>query len=211
MKLGISTYTYTWAVGISNNMPEHPMNLEDLFVKARELDVGLIQVADNMPADRMSDSELEGHHEAAEALGIEIETGGRGMTESSLEKHIHIAEKLHSPLLRFVIDGQDYKPDMDTILGIISNALPVLEQKNIVLAIENYERFRTRDFANIIERTGSDYVGICLDSVNSLGAGEGIQTVVEMLGPLTVNLHIKEFTIKRITVCRRVRQAYIRL
>ena len=43
----------------------------------------------------------------------------------------------------------------------------------------------------------SEAVGICLDTVNSFGAGECIQNIINMLGPLTVNLHIKDFTIKR--------------
>ncbi len=41
------------------------------------------------------------------------------------------------------------------------------------------------------------WVGICLDTVNSFGALEGPQVVVDTLGPLTVNLHVKDFTIFR--------------
>lgn len=44
---------------------------------------------------------------------------------------------------------------------------------------------------------GSDWVGICLDTVNSLGAAEGIGVVVETLGPSVVNLHLKDFVVLR--------------
>ena len=198
MKLGISSYTYTWAIGMPGIMPAYSMNYKGLIEKALELEVGLIQVADNLPLDRMNDAQLVDYYRAAMSRGIQLEAGARGMTESGLENYIRIAGLIKSPILRFVIDGPEFAPDISTILGIIKNALPVLQEKNIILALENYERLKASDFAGIVEKIGSDHVGICLDSVNSLGAGEGLETVVEMLGPMTVNLHIKEFCIKRL-------------
>jgi sugar phosphate isomerase/epimerase len=97
-----------------------------------------------------------------------------------------------------VIDGPDFSPDVPAILGIISNALPILKKENMVLALENHERLKAADFAGIVEKIGSDHVGICLDTVNSLGAGEGLDAVVELLGPMTVNLHVKDYRIKRL-------------
>jgi len=44
----------------------------------------------------------------------------------------------------------------------------------------------------------SDRIGVCLDTANSLGAGEGLDTVLRELGPLTVNLHIKDFHVTRV-------------
>jgi sugar phosphate isomerase/epimerase len=197
--LGISTYTYTWAIGVRGSVPAVPLHLTGILDKARELDVGLIQVADNLPLDRLDKNDLEAYYGMALDKGIRLEAGARGMTEPNLERYIEIAETIHSPILRFVIDGPDFKPDTRAILAIIKNALPVLQEKKIVLALENYERLKARDFAEIVNRIGSEFVGICLDSVNSLGAGEGLETVVEMLAPLTVNLHIKEFAIKRMS------------
>lgn len=97
-----------------------------------------------------------------------------------------------------VVDGQDYHPGKEEIISVIKDYLPELKQRNIILAIENHDRFTARTFADIIDHIGSEMVGICLDSVNSMGAGEGIETVVDILGPLTVNLHIKDFNVRRI-------------
>ena len=199
MKLGISTYTYTWAIGVKGSVPANPLNLKGLLDKAMELDVGIIQVADNLPLDRLDNRELEEYYLMALEKGIKLEAGARGMTEPNLERYIEIAEMIHSPLLRFVIDGPGFRPDLGDILAIIRNALPVLEEKQIMLALENHERLKAREFAEIIGSVGSENVGICLDSVNSLGSGEGLHEVVELLAPMTVNLHIKEFTIKRMS------------
>jgi sugar phosphate isomerase/epimerase len=65
------------------------------------------------------------------------------------------------------------------------------------VAIENHDRFRSRVLADIIQRTGSPFVGICLDTANSLGANEGITEVLDNLASLTVNLHLKDIRIAR--------------
>ncbi len=48
-----------------------------------------------------------------------------------------------------------------------------------------------------MEAIGDRNVGICLDCVNSLGAGEGLDHVARLLSPYAVNLHIKDFTVER--------------
>ncbi len=111
MKLGISSYTYTWAIGMPGIMPGQPLNYKGLLRKADDLDVGLVQVADNLPLDRMNDGELVSYYHAALEKEIQLEAGARGMTESNLERYIAIAEIIHSPVLRFVIDGPGFRPD----------------------------------------------------------------------------------------------------
>ena len=58
MKPGISSYTYTWAIGVPGNEPENPMTIFPLMEKAAELEVRVVQVADNLPLDEFSDTEL---------------------------------------------------------------------------------------------------------------------------------------------------------
>ena len=66
-----------------------------------------------------------------------------------------------------------------------------------MLAIENHDRFSAGTLADIVRTLGTTWVGICLDTVNSFGSKEGPQVVVDTLGPLAINLHIKDFTIRR--------------
>jgi len=42
------------------------------------------------------------------------------------------------------------------------------------------------------------HAGICLDTVNSLSSLEPISDVVQVLGAYTVNVHLKDFTIRRV-------------
>ena len=77
--------------------------------------------------------------------------------------------------------------------------VPEFKSRKIKLAIENHDRFKASEFEEIIQAVGQEWVGICLDSVNSMGAGEGFETVSEILIPYTINLHIKDFTIFRVS------------
>ncbi len=198
MKAGISSYTFTWAIGVPGQEQEKPMTVYQLIEKAAEFEVQVVQIADNLPLDAFEQTELLKIRNYAEDLKVQIEVGARKMTSENLEKYIELAMFFHSPILRFVIDGKDYEPGLNEIHSIIKNAVPMLEENNIVLAIENHDRFLSGEFVEMVKKSKSEYVKICLDSVNSMGAGEGLETVIEKLAPLTVNLHVKEFKVERV-------------
>ncbi len=198
MQAGISTYTYTWAIGVPGQEPEKPMTIYQLIEKAAEFEVPVVQVADNLPLHQFSNQELLKIRNFADDLGIQIEVGARGMTTDNLERYIELAVFFNSPILRFVIDEPGFEPGLDGIHSIIENALPKLEANQIILAIENHDRFLSTEFEEMVTKATSPFVAICLDSVNSMGAGEGLETVIERLAPYTLNLHIKEFKVERV-------------
>jgi sugar phosphate isomerase/epimerase len=169
-----------------------------LIEKTVELGVPVLQVADNFPLDRFSEIELLKIRNFAEDLNVNIEVGAKKMTLENLERYLDIAAFFESPILRFVIDGEGFQPKLVEIHHVIKKAVPLLEQNKIVLAIENHDRFKAAEFAGMVKKAESEFVGICLDSVNSMGASEGLETVIDKLAPLTVNLHVKEFSVKRV-------------
>jgi sugar phosphate isomerase/epimerase len=99
--------------------------------------------------------------------------------------------------LRIVIDHNDFKPPLSEIHKIIQAIIPELEKQNVQLAIENHDRLKAAEFHEIVMKANSRFVGICLDSVNSIGADEGFETVFQLLAPHTISLHLKDYTIKR--------------
>ncbi|MCG8639676.1 MAG: sugar phosphate isomerase/epimerase, partial [Desulfobacterales bacterium] len=198
MRLGISSYTYTWAVGVPGKIPENPLTPFDLIDKASGHGLNCLQIADNMPLHRYSNDVLYKIKQYADSRKVALEVGTRGLTLDNLDRYLKIAVILNSPILRMVIDLNDYEPCLDECIRTIQDFSAELERHNIKLAIENHDRFKAREFEKLVRASGSAWVGICLDSVNSIGAGEGIETVTEMLAPYTINLHIKEYTVKRI-------------
>ena len=199
MDAGISSYSFTWAIGVPGSEPEKCMTVFDLINMAIELDVKVIQIADNLPLEKFSIQELKEFKFFADQAGIRFEVGARWMTIERLRQYLDIAHLMGSSILRFVLDGPDFEPNLDEIHAIIREIVPELEALQITLAIENHDRLLAREFVEIIEKAATERVGICLDTVNSMGAGEGLETVIGLLAPLTVNLHVKEFDIRRIS------------
>lgn len=199
IRIGISSYSYTWAVGVPGSLPDKPLTAKDLVDKTYESGLNLLQIADNLPLEKLTPDEIDNLYNYAQLKGVSIEMGGRGLTPDHTMNCLKTAERLCSPVLRMVIDGKGFEPDLLTIVSIIRELEPELKSRNIKLAIENHDRFKAREFEKIINTVGSEMVGICLDSVNSMGAGEGFETVSEILLPYTLNLHIKDFIIFRVS------------
>ena len=199
MRLGLSTYTYTWAVGVPGQMPLKPLSAYDLINNANLLKVDCVQIADNLPLHQFKNEELLNISAYALTKNVEIEVGTRGLTEENLRRYISIAKIFASPILRIVIDAPGYAPSLEEAAGILKKAIPYLKENKIKLAIENHDRFKAAEFVYLVENTDPAWVGICLDSVNSMGAGEGIEEVVKTLAPYTINLHIKDFSIRRVS------------
>jgi sugar phosphate isomerase/epimerase len=199
MKPGISSYTYTWAVGVPGSAPPGPLSARNLIDKAELSGLSVVQIADNLPLESLPPVELEELYKYACSKGISIEMGGRGLTAEHTMKCLYAAERLKSSILRMVTDSQGFEPGLQTIISLVKELVPELKSRRIKLAIENHDRLKARDFEKIILSVGSEWVGICLDSVNSMGAGEGFVTVSEILLPYTINLHVKDFTIFRVS------------
>lgn len=197
MNLGISSYSFTWAVGVKGSLPEKPFTGSDLLDTARAFGISLVQIADNMPLHEMTEEQIENLIQKAEAYDMAVETGASKLTASNLERYIDLAKRMNSSILRFSIDGEDYRPRVAEVIAIVKNSLPELKEHGIVLALENHERLFTHDFRKMMEAISDPAVGICLDCANSLGVGEGFREVVTALAPYTVNFHLKEVFIKR--------------
>jgi len=198
MLVGIGTYTYTWAIGMPGSMPENPLSVYALIDKARHLQVHCVQIADNIPLADFGKGELSQVRKYAEESNLAVEIGGRGLTEENLERYIDLAAFFDSRILRMVIDQGEFKPAPDQVIAIIRNSIRKLASADVILALENHDRLPAATFKKIVEKIGSERTGICLDCVNSMGIGEGIDTVTACLAPHTVNLHIKDFVVKRV-------------
>lgn len=197
MQLGISSFTYGWAVGVAGfEAPAAPMGALELLDHARELQVSLVQFGDNLPLDRLSPDELGELKARARDYGLTLEVGARGLTDSHLALYIQIAHELNAPLLRFVVDQGDFEPSPAQITQTLRAALPNLGALKI--GLENHDRFGAQTLREIIENVGDERMGICLDSANSLGAGEGLEHVLSALAPLTLNWHLKDYAIARL-------------
>lgn len=196
MRLGISSYTFGWAVGVKGFARAIALNERDLLEIAARAGVSVLQIGDNLPLHTVHRSTLTDFAAAAKARGVQIEVGARRLVPERIAQYAEVARILGARLLRFVIDDADYHPSPESATSILKDSARLLD--GLVLGVENHDRFKAKTLRHMIESAGDERIGVCLDTANSLGAGEGIEAVADILAPLTVNLHIKDFSIERV-------------
>lgn len=205
MKVGISSYTFPWAIGIAGYpQPATSLKPESLIDIGSDLGVRVVQIADNLPLDALAPGRLTALAAKARERGIEIEPGTRGTSASNLRHYLEIAEICGSHIIRSVPDVVLGRNDRDaeeeflsTTEGELRSIIADLERRDVILCLENYEGISVKTLSKLIRRVDSPNIRVCLDSLNSLGRSEGYDTVLSELAPLTANLHVKDYRSRR--------------
>ncbi len=197
MRLGISSFAFGWAVGIPGYPPPHPLKAVGVVERAAALGLDLVQFGDNLPLHELPPAELDALEERARMLGVDIEVGMRGTGRDVLLAYLELAQRFGSPFVRVMVGAPGRDPSADEVVAAMRAVLADYERAGTCLALENFETFRAAELAEMVRRIGGPCVGVCLDTVNSAGALETPQAVVEALAPLTVNLHVKDYVIRR--------------
>jgi sugar phosphate isomerase/epimerase len=198
MQIGISSYTLPWSIGVRGFPHLVPrLTAQGLLEEAHRLGVHVVQFADNLPLHDLSAAELRRLSAMASEWGIEIEVGTRGVEPSHLLSYLDIAMRVGARLLRTLTYRADGLQDLDHTARWIREVLPAFAASGVAIAIENYERHTSAEFRRLVEDIASPWFGICLDTVNSLGALESPRVVVAELGDYVLNLHVKDFRIGR--------------
>ena len=195
MKLGISTYALTWSIGVPGyEAPRNPLTAIGLLHLAKEQGVHLVQFADNLPLHKMSDDELMELKSTALELGITLEVGTRGTDPDHLLRYLEICQFLGSRIFRTLITV----PEIGQALEDLYKVLPQFAEAEVTIGVENHGLHTTTQLVEFFQSLNSPYVGSCLDTVNSFGALETPDQVIRELVPYIVNLHIKDFDMKRV-------------
>lgn len=198
MKLGIGTYAYMWSIGFSGAEPAKPMTALELLAKARELGVDVVQYGPNAPLDRLPEAELEALVRQAREWEIELEVGTRGLETEHLRRQIVLTRRVGATLLRTIPEAGDGRiPSMAEAATLLKSILPELESAGVKLAMEN-GRILSAELRRMLDSLDSPWVGITLDTVNSLAIPEGWEEVTRNLAPYTFCLHVKDFVVQRV-------------
>jgi 3-oxoisoapionate decarboxylase len=199
VRLGLSTYAYTWSIGAPGHPPRHPLTAMELLERAAGLNVPVVQIADNLPLHLMPAGDVEALADRAARLGIQVEVGTRGIEPGHLRRYLDLAQRFGSPILRVVIDSAQRRYSAEEATAVLRPQRDAFTRAGVVLAIENHDHIPAATLVRMVRELGPDWTGVCLDTANSLGALEGTATVVETLGPWTVNVHVKDIVVTRLS------------
>src|SRR6476660_3552559 len=139
MRLGISSYTFIWAAGVPGyEPPRKKLTHAELLQKASDLRVQVVQIADNMPLDLLSAREIDQLAGGAQERGLSLEMGACGFERKHLERYLGLSVRVHSPLLRVVLDTPGVHVTTDEAVSVLKQVLPEFQRQNVCLAIENH-------------------------------------------------------------------------
>ena len=199
MKVGLGSWTYGWAIGVGGfPAPKQPLTALDILSRARDYGLAVVQIADNLPVDELSPSALAELGTRAREWNIELEIGTVGVQPRHLLRYLELAKRLGAKLVRSLVSAVGSRADLGQARAWLKEALPAFESAGVCLALENYEGNASRALAALVRDAASPCLGICLDTVNSLGAMETPAMVVAELAPYVRSLHIKDFEIARV-------------
>jgi len=203
MRLGVTSYTYRWAVGGDFRFgdkfrPGKPLDVFGLVDKVSALRLEILQIADNISFD-LTAQEYEELGETAKSKGIALQLGAEGISRSVVEKYSQVADLVGSSLLNlYAAKREPVKIVVDRIRGF----LPLLRDHKLALTLENEDSglYSCHELAEIFRQVNDPLVGACIDTMNSAAILENPLETVKVLAPYALCIHLKDFTVKRESV-----------
>lgn len=152
----------------------------------------------------------------AKKLGVDIEVGTRtfcptsksfdpkqGTAEEQMLRALNAARVTGSPIVRtFMGTSNDRDPierHMEAMAKLLKSMRTRIVDLNLKIAIENHAGdMQARELKSLIEMSGKDYVGVCLDSGNPLWAIEDPHLTLETLYPYVLTTHCRDTAVWRV-------------
>jgi len=167
----------------------------------------------------LEDDHLRKVREHAAKLGIEVELVMRsicptskafdpklGTAEEQLTRMLHAAKTVGSPIVRCFLGTSADRPSTGGIDARIDDTVKVLRgmrsrvmDTGLKIAIENHSGdMQGRELKRLIEESGKEFVGACLDSGNPMWAIEDPHLTLETLHPYVLTSHIRDTAVWRV-------------
>ncbi|MBF0680721.1 MAG: sugar phosphate isomerase/epimerase [Devosia sp.] len=193
--LGIGSYAFRWSGGIADRHPSTPISPAQILDVAEGLGVRLVQFADNIPLHTRSSDEIDALAKKAAAMGMVIELGMTGCEPGLFQTYLDLARRLDAKLLRIAPSAEESKGSDQAIADLFRALMADVQRAGVTLAIENHFHLPSPRLVRIVEMVDHPSLGVCLDVANSIACQEWPFETIEMLAPLAVNLHLKDFRI----------------
>jgi len=197
-KLGISSWSFPWAIGAASGpQPDEKMTPIQLLEKAKELGVTIVQIADNLPIENLTSTQMQELKTFAKENNIRIEVGTKGVDPEHLHRMLEISRYLESPILRTIPAIFGRKIEMIELEENIRNVLSRFQNEGVTIVLENTEAFLVAEYADLMDRVNHPNFRMCVDMANAIGRFEGPHYVIDTLSKYCANFHFKDINITR--------------
>jgi sugar phosphate isomerase/epimerase len=180
---------------------------------AAGLKVDTIQISDSADYASLDPQHLRAVKDHADRLGIQIDAGigcicpiskswrpGGLSAEQVTIDGLKVAKQVGARSMRCVMgsfedrrSGRPIEEYMDATIKVFKAVRSQALDLGVKIALENHSGdFQAREVRTIIEESGKDFVGSCLDTGNPMWVMENPQVTLEVLGPYALTTHVRD-------------------
>lgn len=148
--------------------------------------------------------------DAAEKHGMYVEGSVRPPRDKAdldrFTTEIQTAREAGATVVRTVMLGgrryetfhaaKEYTAFAEQALASLRLAEPVLTRQKVTLAVENHKDFRTDELIGVLKAVASEWVGVCVDTGNSIALLERPTETAELLAPWAAACHLKDMGVE---------------
>lgn len=91
--------------------------------------------------------------------------------------------------------AEQFRQFADQSWRSLTLAEPIAAKHHVRLAVENHKDWRVDEMLGWLKRLSSEFVGVCLDTGNSIALLEEPHAVVEAYAPWTMTTHLKDMAV----------------
>ncbi len=125
---------------------------------------------------------------------------------ADFEREVKLAKKAGAKCARVILMGgrryevfktlDEFKAYRTDGLRRLQLAEPIARKHGLVLAMENHKDFLVPEQLEIIQKIGSEWLRILVDTGNNIAMCEDPYEVIEALAPYAVSCHLKDMTVQ---------------
>jgi 3-oxoisoapionate decarboxylase len=209
MKVGIDSYCYHRFFGEvypDQKPPEKDMTMEDFLVRAKELEVDGVSL-ESCFFPSYDEGWLKDLKAQLDDYGFDrvyawghpdgLERGKNFEEFDVMMASFERAKLIGADVMRVVGSSLMFRheahgPQIEALTKMFKKAVPVAEDFQIKMAVENHIDFTADEILQLIENVDSDYFGINFDTGNFLRLLDDPIAGMEKLAPYTYATHVKD-------------------
>ena len=213
MKIGIDSYCYHRFFGEVypfQNDPPKRMALEDFIDRASELEVDGVSLESCFVPQRDDAAYMQSVRDRLDEYGLDrvwawghpdgLEGGTNQEEFQQMIKSFEQAKAIGADVMRivgssFTFRFEDHQEQIDRLVHMLKEAVSVAQDHGVKMAIENHIDFTADECMQILERVGTDWLGINFDTGNFARLLDDPIEGMRKLAPYVLSTHIKDLRV----------------
>lgn len=221
MQYGVAAYSFPCSCGFAQRdgtCIETPLDAWGLIDLALESRLSSVEFPFHGSLPNLSAPTIDRLRARLQETGLGLVVDTPVLDEENLRVVLPLAARAGAKVVRAMISGVlegaragfvgGWQAHLLASERIIRAVLPVLEEYDLVLALENHQDVTSAELLALCETLGPR-VGVTLDAANPLAVGEDVLAFARRLGPHIRNVHIKDYTVHATTSGYRLVRAAI--